>query len=318
MVSVVKTLTIFTKMIREKRQIALLSVLAAVFLTSLKTIVGVLTGSLGILSEALHSGLDLLAAVITFFSIKFSDKPPDREHHYGHGKAENLSALIETMLLLATCIWIIYEAVERLISGRIHIEVTFWSYAVITISILVDISRSRALSRVARKYNSQALEADALHFSTDILSSSVVLLGLIFYDSGLFFADSIAALIVALIVLTVSWRLGKKAFNVLLDRAPDGVNMKVHKVLISFPEIKYIHNLKIRTAGANTFIKFNMHLDPLLNLAEVHAICDRIEAELKKEIRGSEVDIHAEPQDKGHLISDRKERTEMASLKTIV
>lgn len=161
-------------MIKEKKKVALLSVFAAIFLTGFKLVVGVLTGSLGILSEALHSGLDLIAAVITYFSVRISDKPADKEHNYGHGKIENFSALIETILLVITCVWIIYEAVGRLISGKTQIEVTVWSYIVVISSIIIDISRSRALSKVAKKYNSQALEADALHFSTDIWSSAVV------------------------------------------------------------------------------------------------------------------------------------------------
>jgi cation diffusion facilitator family transporter len=152
------------------------------FITGFKLIIGLLTGSLGILSEALHSALDMVAAVITYFSVRMSDKPADREHNYGHGKIENLSALIETLLLLITCIWIIYEAIHRLTSGQTVIEVTVWSYVVVISSIVIDFTRSRALLRVAKKHNSAALEADALHFSTDIWSSTVVLFGLIAYQ----------------------------------------------------------------------------------------------------------------------------------------
>ena len=153
---------------KEKLNVAFFSVLAAVFLTGFKLVIGLLTGSLGILSEALHSGLDMVAAVITYFSVRVSDKPADKQHNFGHGKIENFSALVETFLLLITCVWIIYEAMIRLITGKTHIEVSIWSFIVVICSIIIDISRSRALSRVAKKYNSQALEADALHFSTDI------------------------------------------------------------------------------------------------------------------------------------------------------
>jgi len=163
----------------EKTKVAGLSVFAAIFLTGFKLAVGLVTGSLGILSEALHSGLDLIAAVITYFSVRVSDTPADKRHNYGHGKIENFSAFIETILLLITCSWIVYEASNRLISGNTDIEVSIWSYIVISASIVIDITRSRALYRVAKKYNSQALEADALHFSTDIWSSSVVLVGLV-------------------------------------------------------------------------------------------------------------------------------------------
>ena len=205
---------------KEKLNVALVSVLAAVFLTGSKLIIGVLTGSLGILSEALHSGLDMVAAVITYFSVRVSDKPADKHHHFGHGKVENFSALAETLLLLITCAWIIYEAFSRLMTGNTHIEISVWSYIVVIGSIIIDITRSRALRRVAKKYNSQALEADALHFSTDIWSSSVVLLGLICANFGFYFADSIAALGVSVIVISVSYRLGKQAIDALLDKAP--------------------------------------------------------------------------------------------------
>jgi cation diffusion facilitator family transporter len=285
----------------EKKHVALVSVFAAVFLTGFKLIIGLLTGSLGILSEALHSGLDLLAAVMTYFSVRISDKPADRDHNYGHGKIENLSAFIETILLLITCIWIIYEAIGRLVSGKTHIDVNVWSYVVVISSIIIDFNRSRMLSKAAVKHNSQALEADALHFSTDIWSSSVVLLGLVCANFGFYLADSLAALVVAIIVLYVSYKLGKKAIDVLLDKAPENVITKVKETLKSFPEVKQYHSLKIRTSGADTFIKFNIHLEPNMSLQQVHEVCDKIEHEIKNNIARSEVYIHAEPQDIKHL-----------------
>ncbi len=292
------------KNVKEKKSAALISVFAAIFLTGSKLIIGVLTGSLGILSEALHSGLDLVAAIITYFSVRVSDKPADREHNYGHGKIENLSALIETILLLVTCTWIIYEAINRLASGKTHIDVNIWSYIVVISSIIIDINRSRMLYKVAKKHNSQALEADALHFSTDIWSSAVVLFGLICANFGFFAADSIAALVVALIVLFVSYKLGKKAIDVLLDKAPHDAVIKVEDALKSYEEIKHFHSLKIRTAGADTFIKFNIHLDPELSLLKVHEICDKIETDLNAIIPRSEVYIHPEPQDLSHIESE--------------
>ena len=162
----------------EKRSVAGNSVLAAVAITTLKVIVGFATGSLGILSEAAHSGLDLVAALVTYFSVSVSDKPADADHQYGHGKVENFSAFIETGLLLLTCVWIIYEAIERMFFKRVEIEPSIFAFVVMLLSIGIDFWRSRALGRIAVKYDSQALEADALHFSTDIWSSSVVILGL--------------------------------------------------------------------------------------------------------------------------------------------
>ena len=289
-------------MIQEKKKVAFWSVVAAVFITAFKLIIGILTGSLGILSEALHSGLDMVAAIITYFSVRVSDKPADREHNYGHGKVENLSALIETILLLVTCVWIIYEAVHRLLSGQTNIEVTVWSYIVVICSIIIDYTRSRALYRVARKHNSQALEADALHFSTDIWSSTVVLFGLICYQLlGWHQADSIAALFVAVIVLFVSYQLGRKAIDVLLDKSPVNTTKVVHEILNNFPEVLKYHGLKARTAGADTFIKFNVHFNPDLSLREVHEVCDHIESEIKNRVVRSEVYIHAEPEEISHL-----------------
>ncbi len=282
-------------MMHEKLRVAGVSVFAAVFLTGIKLVVGLVTGSLGLLSEALHSGLDLIAAVITFFSVRVSDNPPDKRHNFGHGKIENFSAFIETILLLITCSWIIYEAMHRLITGDTNIEVNIWSYVVVIISIVVDFTRSRALSRVAKKYNSQALEADALHFSTDIWSSAVVLLGLICANFGFFFADSVAALIVAGIVILISIRLGKRSIEVLLDYAPREKFTKIGSVLNSLNEIDTFHSLKVRSAGADTFVSVIVTLNPQLRLDQAHEICDKIEAEICKVVDRCDVFVHVEP-----------------------
>lgn len=282
----------------DKKNAAMSSILAAVFLTSFKLVVGLLTFSLGILSEALHSMLDLLAAVITYFSVRMSDKPADKDHNYGHGKIENLSAFLESILLVVTCIWIIYEASRRLISGDTHIEVSIWSYVVVITSMVVDFSRSRLLFKIAKKTNSQALEADAIHFSTDIFSSGVVLLGLICANFGYYKADVFSALGVAVIVLYISYRLGKRAIDVLLDHVPEGATDIVEKRLRSIPEVKSFHDLKIRTAGADTFIKVNIHFNPEINLITAHHLCDEIEHDIGLLIPRSEVFVHAEPEDK--------------------
>src|SRR5579864_9482621 len=192
----------------EKRLAALASVGSAIVLVTLKVLAAALTGSLGILSEALHSILDLVAAVITYLSVRVSDKPADAEHQYGHGKVESFSAFVETGLLLLTCVWIVYEAGKRLFFHSVEIEPTVWAFVVMGISIAVDFWRSRRLRRIAEKYDSQALQADALHFSTDIWSSSVVILGLLLVMLGRQYsrpwlnkADPVAALVVAGIVV---------------------------------------------------------------------------------------------------------------------
>src|ERR1700726_4725414 len=202
---------------REKRAVAGNSVLAALVITSLKIIVGIATGSLGILSEAAHSGLDLIAALMTFFSVRVSDKPADADHQYGHGKVENFSAFIEPGLLLLTCIWIVYEVCKRLFFHHVHIEPNLAAFLVMFFSMGVDFWRSRALGKIAAKYDSQALEADALHFSTDIWSSGIVVLGLLLVLLGRIWnidwlrdADPVAALFVAGVVVYVSWRLARR------------------------------------------------------------------------------------------------------------
>jgi cation diffusion facilitator family transporter len=287
----------------EKNKVALSSMIAAIFITTFKLIIGLLTGSLGILSEALHSALDLVAAFITWIAVRISDKPADKEHNFGHGKIENLSALVETALLLVTCIWIIYEAVHRLVTGSTHIQVTVWSYIVVISSIIVDFSRSRALKRVAKKYNSQALEADALHFSTDIWSSTVVLIGLICAQFGIFVADSIAALVVAVIVIFVSYNLGKRAISALLDTAPKDMTKEIIAFLEKHPEVKYFHDLKIRTSGADTLVEIIVHLNQNLNLVKSHEITENLEESILSIIKKGQVFIHAEPHDVDETIS---------------
>lgn len=279
----------------HKNRIALTSVIAAVFLTSFKLVVGLLTGSLGILSEALHSGLDLIAAIITLLAVKFADLPADNEHNYGHGKIENLSALIETFLLLVTCFWIIYESINRLINKH-PIEVNAFSFIVIITSIIIDFSRSRALYKVARKYNSQALEADALHFSTDIWSSAVVLVGLIAYRFFHFvYADSIAAMAVALIVLSVSYRLGRRAFDVLLDRAPSKIVDQINQVINKIPGVIKYHDLRVREGGSYKFVELNIHVNKGLSIEEAHSISENVEYEITKKIPHCKVTVHIEP-----------------------
>src|SRR6202140_2607425 len=213
----------------EKRSAAGNSVLAAVVITGLKIAVGITTGSLGILSEAAHSALDLIAALLTYFSVGVSDKPADADHQYGHGKVENFSAFVETALLLLTCAWVIYEAIMRLFFRRVEVEPFLWAFAVMLISMAVDWWRSRALGRIATKYESQALEADALHFSTDVWSAGVVMLGLVLILLGrvyhldwLRLADPIAALFVAGVIVSVSWRLARRTIDPLLDAPPPG------------------------------------------------------------------------------------------------
>jgi len=288
---------------KEKSSAALSSVIAAIGLTTFKIIVGLLTNSLGILAEAAHSALDLVAALMTFFAVRISDRPADEKHNFGHGKVENLSALFETLLLLATSAWIIYEAIQRLFFVTVKVEASIWSFIVMGTSIVIDTTRSRILYRAARKYKSQALEADALHFSTDIWSSAVVILGLIGltiarYIPGLDWmhkADSIAALVVALIVIYVSGELGWRTISSLLDSAPKGLTDKIESVAAGVPGVVDAHAVRIRPSGAHTFIDMHATMDGSVTLQEAHAATGLIEAAILKEISPADVTIHVEP-----------------------
>lgn len=289
---------------REKRKAALTSVIAAIGLTAIKIIVGVFTGSLGILAEAAHSGLDLVAAIMTLLAIRISDRPADPEHNYGHGKVENLSALFETLLLLGTCVWIIYEAVQRLFFKPVELDVSIWAFIIMAISIVVDISRSRVLNRVAKKYKSQALEADGLHFSTDIWSSSVVIVGLFCVKLSEWFpkleflhhADAVAALAVAMIVVLVSVRLGMRTIRALLDTAPKGLKEKVTGEVESIEGVVDCHNVRIRYSGAKVFLDVHILVDGGKSLQEVHDLTEKIENKIENIIPDVDVTVHPEPQ----------------------
>ncbi|WXG39231.1 MAG: cation-efflux pump [Candidatus Freyarchaeum deiterrae] len=313
---------------REMRVVALSSVLAAVFLVTFKFLVGVLSNSLGILSEALHSGLDLVAAAITLLAVRASVKPADIDHQFGHGKIENLSALTETILLFVTCAWIIWEAVNRLLWTKAVVEVSIWTFLIMGVSIVIDFTRSRALYRVARKHNSQALEADALHFSTDIWSSSVVIVGLAlvwvsenigltpllpqlqyvstefyeliylynnFHVNYLLYADSLAALVVAGIVLFVSYRLGRRAVDALLDRAPKGVSERVKKIASETEGVQECTLVRVRPSGPRYWVVVNCSINEADSLKKAHDIALNVEERIKGILPTAEVVVHTDP-----------------------
>jgi len=285
----------------EKRRVALNSVGAAVFLTTLKLVVGVATGSLGILAEAAHSGLDLAAAVMTFFAVRFSGRPADSRHPYGHGKVENLSALFETLLLLVTCVWIIIEAIRRLFFEEVAVDVTVWAFVVMFISIAVDLSRSRALARVAQKHNSQALEADALHFSTDIWSSLVVIGGLTLVwlsevtgIEWLAKADAIAAIGVAGIVVYVSLQLGRRTLVGLLDEASPEAREQV-AAAARVPGVLSVNQVRLRRSGPDAFADVTLTVSRDTALERAHEIASDAEAAVQELVPGADVVVHVEP-----------------------
>ena len=286
----------------EKRSVAGNSVLAAIAITGLKVVVGLTTGSLGILSEAAHSGLDLIAAVITFFSVQVSDKPADADHQYGHGKVENFSAFIETGLLLLTCLWIIYEAIERLFFTRVEIEPSMWAFGVMLLSIGVDVWRSRALGRIAEKYDSQALEADALHFSTDVWSSSVVILGLMLVMVGRAYhigwlrdADPVAALVVAGIVVHVSWRLARKTVDALLDAAPAGVRSKIIEVVPRVEGVIGVDRVRIRRAGNRYFADVAVALARTVTFQHSGRVAEMVTEAVHRVLPDADVTVNSVP-----------------------
>ena len=288
---------------KDKRSAALSSVIAAIGLTGIKLVVGLLTNSLGILAEAAHSGLDMVAAAMTYFAVRVSDKPADQEHPFGDGKIENLSALFETLLLLATSGWIIYEAIQRLFFVTVKVETSIWSFIVMGTSIFIDYTRSRILYKAARKYKSQALEADALHFSTDIWSSSVVIVGLIAltisrYIPGLDWmhkADAIAALIVAIIVIYISGELGWRTISALLDTAPKGLAETVEKLASSVSGVVDAHAIRIRPSGAHTFIDLHITMNGNCTLDEAHSATEKIENAIHAIISPADITVHVEP-----------------------
>jgi cation diffusion facilitator family transporter len=292
---------------KEKKSAAGNSVIAAFFLTGLKLLVGLGTGSLGILAEAAHSALDLVAAIVTYLAVRVSDRPPDREHPYGHGKIENFSALIETVLLFLTCAWIIYEAVERVFFKPAEINPSLWAFLVMAISIGVDISRSRMLFRAARKYQSQALEADALHFSTDVWSSSVVIVGLVLVWLGknvlpkhgqlLQKADALAAFGVAIIVLFVSYRLGKRTIDVLLDRAPDGLAPRIRDAAGAVDSVLSVGQVRVRRSGPSVFVDLTVDVDRNQSFEQTHRIAESVEGRIQQIAPGADVVVHTDPRE---------------------
>jgi cation diffusion facilitator family transporter len=297
----------------EKRGVALNSVLAATAITALKLVVGITTGSLGILSEAAHSGLDLIAAAITLFSVRVSDKPADADHQYGHGKVENFSAFLETGLLLLTCVWIVYEAIKRLFFHHVEIEPSLAAFLVLLTSMAVDGWRSRALGRVAAKYDSQALQADALHFSTDIWSTGVVMLGLVLVALGhkleigwLRDADPIAALFVAGVVVYVSSRLARQTVDALLDAAPTGVRGRIIGEVERVESVLGVDRVRIRRAGNRYFADLSVALRRNVTFQKSEQVAEDVAAAVHRVLPDADVMVHSIPRaPRGENLFDR-------------
>ena len=286
---------------REKRLAALGSVGSAVVLVCLKAFLAVATGSLGVLSEALHSILDFVAAVITYLSVRVADKPADSNHLYGHGKVENFSAFVETGLLFLTAIYIIWEAFRRLLFHETHIRPSLAAILILVLAMGIDVVRSRALTRVAKKYPSEALEADALHFSTDVWSTFVVVLGITaawlgmkFRLEWLSYTDAIAALGVAGVILWIGSQLGKRTLDALLDVAPPGLRERVVSGVGELEGVLTAERVRVRRAGQRYFVDVTISVPRTASFEQVHATSDAVERRIEQ-IVPADVVVHMEP-----------------------
>jgi len=280
---------------------ALGSVFSAVALVFLKVFLAVATGSLGILSEALHSILDLVAAIITFLSVRVSDKPADAEHLYGHGKVESFSAFVETGLLILTALYIIWEAFQRLLFHSAEIHPSFAAILILFLAMGIDFVRSRALNRIAKKYPSEALEADALHFSTDVWSTFVVIIGITAAWVGLKFGiawlralDAVAALGVAGVIIWIGSRLGKRTLDALLDVAPGGLREDITKAVNKTEGVLNTERVRVRRAGQRYFVDVTISVPRTASLEQAHAASDAVESTIGR-IVPADVMVHVEP-----------------------
>jgi cation diffusion facilitator family transporter len=279
-----------------KERVALTSIAASAGLTIAKAIVGLATGSLAILSEAGHSLLDVAATVMTYFAVHLSGRPADEEHHYGHGKIESVSALAETALLFLLSGVVVWEAVQRLLGSRGHaVEATVWAFAVMGISVLVDFFRARVLYRVAAATASEALEADALHFGSDLWSSAAVLLGLGAVAAGYPWADAAAAIVVAVFICFAGWRLGRRTIDTLTDTAPAGVAARITADVAHIPGVVAVERLRVRQSGGVLFVDLVVAVSRTLPIDGVAAVKDRIVHKVRERNSAAEVTVTTEP-----------------------
>lgn len=281
--------------VSEKQRVALVSLVASAVLASAKLIAGLATGSLGILSEAIHSIIDFGATIITWFAVRWGDQPPDEEHHYGHAKAESVAALVETGLLFLTTAWIVWEAAKRLLLEEQHIEVTWWAVAIVAGSVVIDFNRARALNRVARATSSEALAADALHFSSDMWSSLVVLGGLFAVAIGLPAADAIAALVVSFFVALAGWRLGNRTLSTLLDAAPEGATRKIRDIVEGQDGVLAARRIRLRPAGATLFVGVVVEVARTMPVDDMIGLKSRIQSDIHGAFPNADVTVTVNP-----------------------
>jgi cation diffusion facilitator family transporter len=281
---------------REKINAAITSIIASAALTISKIAIALITNSLGILSEGMHSGLDLVAATMTLYAVRMARKPPDLEHSYGYAKFESLTSLAEIILLLAIAAWIMYEGIERLFFVHSKPEITIFSFGVMISSIIVDYGRSRALYKAANKHGSQALEADALHFRVDMLTSAIVLAGLVIvYLFGIQNADAIAALTVSVLIIYTSLGLGRRTLDVLLDKAPKGIQAQILEAITGFEGVKKAHKIRVRKVGNDTFVDLHIELPRTFTHDRAHRIATNVENKIRDDVLpDSDIVVHVD------------------------
>jgi len=282
--------------VNRKIAVARLSIISNFLLIVMKLAIGILSGSVSIISEAIHSFMDLLAAIIAFFSVRISDRPADKKHPYGHGKFENISGVIEAMLIFAAAFWIIYEAIKKIISSE-PIESVGIGVAVMAVSAIANFFVSRRLYKVSQETGSIALEADALHLKTDVYTSAGVSVGLVLiWITGYHFLDPVVAILVALLILKESFDLFKRAYGPLLDTAlPPGQVKQIEQIIADqiTDQVSY-HDLRTRKAGNYKYVDFHLNLPREMTVKKAHDYCDKIEDELLKTFDHLEVTIHVE------------------------
>lgn len=278
-----------------KVSVARLSILSNTTLIILKIAAGIISGSVSIISEAIHSSMDLVAALIAFFSVRVSDNPPDSRHPYGHGKVENISGVIEALLIFVAAIWIIWEAVKKLTGGPFELESIGIGSIVMLISATVNTLVSKRLYKVAHETGSVALEADALHLKTDVYTSLGVATGLgLIILTGIKWFDPIVAILVAAFIIFESYQLLKRAFSPLLDTAWKDNDIKELEKRLKILNVNY-HELRTRVAGNYRFIDLHVQIPENVSVGEAHKYCDRIEDELTQAYKNLNVTIHVEP-----------------------
>ena len=281
---------------RARQRTAQVSIYAALFLVVVKLATGIATGSLAFLAEAVHSGTDLVAALLTFFAVRVAIRPPDREHQYGHGKAEHLAALGESAFLLLVSLFIAYESLRRLIDGGGHdIDVTWWALTVLGVVIAVDASRALISFRTSRRYRSAALAANALHFTSDLAGSLAVLVGLLLVRAGEPAADAAAALFVAVLVVIAALRLAKTSVDVLMDRTVAEVDERIRTALAEGEPGVEVRRVRVRHAGGRHFVDLVVGVPLDSGVAQAHTVADRIEDVVERELGGADVVVHVEP-----------------------